>query len=189
MNRTIDNSLALILLDRDGVINVDSPDYIRSAEQWQPLPGAIDAIVLLQKYYAVAVCTNQSGVGRGLFDESTLHKMHSKMNGLICAAGGTAVDVFFCPHTPQQGCECRKPKTGLLTAAMSGRAHPVSKTLYVGDSEKDLLAAQAAHCRAALVLTGKGQKTLLTTTGQRTQLIAADLLALAKKLTATTLDV
>ncbi len=112
MNRTIDKSLALILLDRDGVINVDSPDYIRSAEQWQPLPGAIDAIVLLQKYYDVAVCSNQSGVGRGLFDETTLHKMHIKMNDLICAAGGTAVDVFFCPHTPEQSCECRKPKAG-----------------------------------------------------------------------------
>ncbi len=184
MNRSIDKTLALILLDRDGVINVDSPDYIRSAEQWQPLPGAIDAIVLLQKYYAVAVCTNQSGVGRGLFDEATLHKMHIKMNGLICAAGGTVVDVFFCPHTPRQSCDCRKPKTGLLTAAMAGHSHPASKTLYVGDSEKDLLAAQATHCKAALVLTGKGRQTLLTTTGQRTPMIADDLLALAKMLTA-----
>lgn len=183
MNRAIDNSLALILLDRDGVINVDSPDYIRSAEQWQPLPGAIEAIVLLQKYYAVAVCTNQSGVGRGLFDESALHKMHIKMNDLICEAGGAKVDIFFCPHTPQQGCECRKPKIGLLSAAMAGHSYPAGRTLYVGDSEKDLLAAAAIQCNAALVLTGKGQKTLLTTTGQRTPLVADDLLALAKALT------
>lgn len=183
MNRAIDNSLALILLDRDGVINVDSPDYIRSAEQWQPLPGAIDAIVLLQKYYAVTICTNQSGVGRGLFDENALHEMHIKMNDLICEAGGAVVDIFFCAHTPQQDCGCRKPKTGLLTAAMAGHSYPASRTLFVGDSEKDLLAAAAIDCRAALVLTGKGQKTLLTTTGQNTPLVAEDLLALAKTLT------
>ena len=189
MDQKIDNSLQLILLDRDGVINEDSPDFIRSADQWQPIPEAIDAIVLLQQHFAVAVCTNQSGIGRGYFDIATLLQMHEKMNNLIKAAGGVPVDVFFCPHKPDAGCDCRKPKPGLLQTAMAAQKHHAADTLYVGDSEKDLLAAEAIGCHASLVLTGKGQQTRLTPPGQANKWVAPNLMALAKTLTAQLSDV
>ena len=189
MNQTIENSLALILLDRDGVINEDSPDFIRSADAWQPIPGAIDAIVMLQQSFAVAVCTNQSGIGRGHFDVATLLEMHEKMNKLIEDAGGDPIDVFFCPHKPDAGCDCRKPKPGLLQTAMAAQNHRAADTLYVGDSEKDLLAAAAVGCHASLVLTGKGQQTLSTPAGQANKRVAPSLLALAKTLTAQHSDV
>jgi D-glycero-D-manno-heptose 1,7-bisphosphate phosphatase len=184
MNQTINNSLQLILLDRDGVINEDSPDFIRSADQWQPITGSIEAIVMLQQAYDVAICTNQSGIGRGHFDIETLHQMHEKMNSLIKQAGGEPVDVFFCPHKPDAGCDCRKPKPGLLQTAMAAQNHSAAETLYVGDSEKDLLAAAAVGCRASLVLTGKGQQTRLTPAGQANDLVADNLMSLASTLTA-----
>jgi D-glycero-D-manno-heptose 1,7-bisphosphate phosphatase len=189
MNQKISNSLQLILLDRDGVINEDSPDFVRSADQWQPIPEALDAIVMLQKNFAVAVCTNQSGIGRGYFDVATLLQMHEKMNSLIKAAGGVPVDVFFCPHKPDEGCDCRKPKPGLLQTAMAAQNHCAADTLYVGDSEKDLLAAEAIGCHASLVLTGKGRQTRLTPTGQANKWVAPNLMALAKTLTAQLSDV
>ncbi|XOV83832.1 MAG: D-glycero-beta-D-manno-heptose 1,7-bisphosphate 7-phosphatase [bacterium] len=179
----VDKTLRLILLDRDGVINEDSPDFIRSAAQWLPIPGAIDAITLLQKHFSVAVCTNQSGIGRGYFDAGTLHQMHQKMNDLIKAAGGQPVDVFFCPHHPDAGCDCRKPEPGLLRTAMAAQNHKAAHTLYVGDSEKDLLAADAAGCHAGLVLTGKGKQTHATAVGQACKRVEPDLMALARTLT------
>lgn len=183
MNQKINHSLQLILLDRDGVINEDSPDFIRSADQWQPIVGSIEAIVMLQQRYAVAICTNQSGIGRGHFDVATLHKMHEKMNRLVKASGGKPVDVFFCPHKPDAGCDCRKPKPGLLQTAMAAQHHSATDTLYVGDSEKDLLAANAAGCHASLVLTGKGQQTRLTPAGQANEHVAENLISLARALT------
>lgn len=189
MHQKIENALELILLDRDGVINEDSPDFIRSADQWQPIPDAIEAIVMLQQNFAVAVCTNQSGIGRGHFSTATLLEMHEKMNSLIKAAGGVPIDVFFCPHKPDAGCDCRKPKPGLLHTAMTAQNQCAANTLYVGDSEKDLLAAAAIGCQAGLVLTGKGQQTRLTPTGQAHNRVAPDLMALAKTLTAQHSDV
>lgn len=189
MNQKIDNSLQLILLDRDGVINEDSPDFIRSADQWLPIAGSIEAIVMLQHTYDVAICTNQSGIGRGHFDVATLHQMHKKMNNLIRDAGGEPVDVFFCPHKPDAGCDCRKPKPGLLQTAMAAKNHSAADTLYVGDSEKDLLAAEAIGCQASLVLTGKGQQTRLTPAGQANKRVAENLISLAKTLTGQHSDV
>jgi len=183
MNQKIYNSLQLILLDRDGVINEDSPDFIRSADQWQPITGSIEAIAMLQQNYDVAVCTNQSGIGRGHFDVAALHQMHEKMNNLIKDAGGGPVDVFFCPHRPDAGCDCRKPKPGLLQTAMDAKHHSAAETLYVGDSEKDLLAAAAIGCQASLVLTGKGQQTRLTPAGQANEQVAENLMSLARTLT------
>jgi len=152
--------LELLLLDRDGVINADSPNYIKSPEEWIALPGALEAIVRLQQHVRVAVCTNQSGVGRGLFDEAILAEIHDKMNSGIESLGGQAVDVFYCPHRPDIGCNCRKPAPGLLLAAMGAYQTNAACTVYVGDSEKDLLAAMQAQCRSVLVLTGNGGATL-----------------------------
>ena len=170
--------LKLILLDRDCVINIDTPDFVKSPAEWHPLPGAIEAIVALQDQHTVAVCTNQSGVGRGLFDETTLAAIHTKLNRCITDSGGKAVDVFYCPHHPDAGCTCRKPQPGLLQQAMQTNGTDAQATIYVGDSEKDLLAATQAGCRSALVLTGNGSATVLSQAGQRATLICDDLASL-----------
>jgi len=174
--------IKLVLLDRDGVINVESPAFIKRPSQWHAIPGAIDAIVLMQSYFEVAVCSNQSGVGRGLFDESVLAAIHDKLNAELVAAGGRALDVFYCPHHPDEGCPCRKPKPELLTRAMQAYAIEPSHTVYAGDSEKDLLAAENADCFSILVLTGNGATTASSTAGARASLVCTDLQDLAARL-------
>ena len=151
--------IELVLLDRDGVVNFDSPEYIKAPEEWHPLPGALEAIVELQAHVRVAVCTNQSGLGRGLFTEQTLSEIHDKLNAGLVALGGKAVDVYYCPHHPDDGCSCRKPQPDLLLHAMRAFAIQPEHTLYAGDSEKDLLAANNAKCHAGLILTGNGRTT------------------------------
>jgi len=183
-NRLIDPAqFRLVLLDRDGVINLDSPDYIRHPAQWHPLPGAIDAIVKLQSTVTVAVCTNQSGIGRGLFDEHTLAAIHDKLNATIVAAGGEPVDIFYCPHHPDARCPCRKPQPELLLRAMAAYGIGPHHTIYAGDSEKDLLAAQRAECTGALILTGNGIETKTRPAGKRAEWILDDLNELAGRLT------
>jgi D-glycero-D-manno-heptose 1,7-bisphosphate phosphatase len=154
------------LLDRDGVINFDSPDYITHVDDWRPFPDAIDAITKLQRVARVAVCTNQSAIGRGLCSESTLLEMHEKMNRLLLAAGGHAIDVYYCPHVPEDECPCRKPSPGLLVNAMRASRSAPSGTLFVGDSTRDLQAAASAGCVGVLVRTGNGEQTLTTKQGQ-----------------------
>ena len=156
----IDNTnLQLILLDRDGVINFDSPDFIKSADEWQPIPNAPEAIARLQTTYQVAVCTNQSGLARGYLNESTLGAIHDKLQDAILACGGKAVDIYFCPHGPDDGCSCRKPKPGLLDAAMAAGDISPKATLFAGDSMRDLEAGSAAGCTPVLLLSGNGKKT------------------------------
>jgi len=171
-----------VLLDRDGVINFDSPDYIKTPDEWQALPGALEAIVRLQQHVQVAVCSNQSGVGRGLFDEDTLSRIHDKFNAGLIACGGEAVDIYYCPHHPDDGCPCRKPQPELLHRAMQAFGIAPAATLYAGDSEKDLLAAANARCRAALVLTGNGASTAKTEAGRRTAVTCDSLAALPEAL-------
>ncbi len=171
----INNNLSLVLLDRDGVINVDTTQYIKKPDEWHAIEGSIHAIVALQRQYEVAVCSNQSGVARGYFSEQTLGQMHQKMNSAIVAQGGRPLDVYFCPHLPQAHCPCRKPKPQLLNLAMQSFGIGPQQTLYIGDSEKDLLAAQRAGCRAALVLTGKGQQTQKTSIGKKAWWVFDDL--------------
>jgi D-glycero-D-manno-heptose 1,7-bisphosphate phosphatase len=152
----------LIILDRDGVINEDSDDYIKSAEEWVPIAGSIEAIAALSKAgYTIAVATNQSGISRHLFDEFDLAAMHQKMCDLVEEQGGEIAGVFFCPHGPDDGCECRKPGIGLLKQIESEFGTSVTDAPFVGDSDKDLLAARLAGCRPVLVLTGKGAATQL----------------------------
>ncbi|HEY5654643.1 MAG TPA: HAD-IIIA family hydrolase, partial [Woeseiaceae bacterium] len=107
--------MKLVILDRDGVINEDSNDYIKSAAEWVPLPGSIEAIARLSRAgFTVAVASNQSGIGRGLFSRSALYSMHRKMRRLVAAAGGVLGKIAYCPHAPNDNCDCRKPRPGLL---------------------------------------------------------------------------
>ena len=152
----------LVILDRDGVINVESPDFIKTPEEWHPIPGSIEAIVKLNHAgYWVAVATNQSGVGRGLFDLAMLESIHQKMRDALAKLGGHVDLVLFCPHLPDAHCECRKPKPTLMNDIATHFKIDLKKTLVpaIGDSLRDLIAAQTAGCKPLLVLTGNGQRT------------------------------
>lgn len=152
--------MKLILLDRDGVINCDSDQFIKNPSEWQPIPGSLEAIARLnQADYRVVVVTNQSGVGRGLFDMPTLNTIHDKMHK-ACALLGARIDaVFFCPHTAESLCHCRKPKTGMFEEIAVRYNVNLSGVPVVGDSLRDLLPAVVLGARPYLVLTGKGLKT------------------------------
>ena len=152
--------MKLVILDRDGVINFDSDEYIRSPEEWKPIPGSLDAIARLsQAGYHVVVATNQSGVGRGYFEMATLNAIHDKMHRLTGQAGGRIDAVFFCPHRPEANCACRKPRTGLYEE-ISRRFNVSLKDIpCIGDSQHDLEAAAAAGGVPVLVLTGNGEAT------------------------------
>lgn len=152
--------MALLILDRDGVINQDSDDYIRSLDDWQPVPGSIEAIAALSKAgYRVAIATNQSGLSRGYFGLDDLESIHEHMCKLVEEQGGNIAGIFYCPHLPDEGCECRKPGTGLLRAIEAELGESVADSYFVGDSLKDLQAGRAMGCKPVLVLTGKGEKT------------------------------
>ncbi len=150
-----------VILDRDGVINVDSDAYIKSPDEWIPIPGSLEAIARLnQAGYHVVIATNQSGIGRGLFDMATLNAMHVKMNRAVAAVGGRIDAIFFCPHTSEDQCECRKPKPGLLQMIVERFEIDPAATPVVGDALRDLQAGAALGFPTHLVLTGKGKKTL-----------------------------
>lgn len=152
----------LIVLDRDGVINVESVDFIKSPEEWIPIPGSLEAIVKLkQAGYLITVATNQSGVARGLFDLNMLNRIHEKMLGMVREIGGDIDGIFLCPHGPNDNCECRKPKPGLFKQieARFNCSLQQDKTPCIGDSLRDLEAAFAIGAKPILVLTGNGQET------------------------------
>jgi D-glycero-D-manno-heptose 1,7-bisphosphate phosphatase len=153
--------MKLVILDRDGVINHDSPSYIKSPDEWKPIPRSLDAIArLTQADYRVVVATNQSGVGRGLFDMATLNAIHDKMHRAVGQAGGRIDAVFYCPHAMEANCGCRKPKPGLLEDIGRRFNASVKDVPCIGDSLRDLQAAEAIGAQPILVLTGKGEKTL-----------------------------
>lgn len=150
-----------IILDRDGVINHDSDFYIKSPEEWQPIDGSLEAIARLhQAGIKVIVATNQSGIARGLYDEATLQQIHSKMNTLIAEAGGELTAIFYCPHGPDDGCDCRKPLPGLIQQMADSLAINPTGIPIVGDSVRDLVAGEALGCLPVLVKTGKGERSL-----------------------------
>lgn len=150
----------LVILDRDGVINVDSDAYIKSVDEWRPLPGSIEAIAALGAAgYRIAVATNQSGLARGYFDEYALAQMHNHMNALVEAAGGAIDVIAYCPHGPAEGCGCRKPEPGLLDEIASALDQSVAGAWFVGDTRKDMQTARARGCLPILVRTGKGAET------------------------------
>ncbi|MGY8790083.1 MAG: D-glycero-beta-D-manno-heptose 1,7-bisphosphate 7-phosphatase, partial [Pseudomonadales bacterium] len=150
----------LIILDRDGVINHDSDDYIKNEDEWIPIQGSIEAIALLsQAGFIVCVATNQSGLGRGLFDEFALARMHELLCTLVEEEGGRVDAIFYCPHKPDENCDCRKPKPGLLNQIEEQFSHTVQGSWFIGDTEKDIDAALAKNCKPILVLPGKGKQT------------------------------
>ena len=152
--------MKLVILDRDGVINLDSDQYIKSPEEWTPIPGSLEAIArLTQAGFRVVVATNQSGLGRGLFDMATLNAMHDKMHKAVNQLGGRIDAVFFCPHAQDAGCACRKPQPGMLLEIAERFKLALAGVPAIGDSLRDLQAASAAGARPLLVLTGKGEKT------------------------------
>jgi D-glycero-D-manno-heptose 1,7-bisphosphate phosphatase len=152
--------LKLIILDRDGVINFDSAQFIKSPAEWKPIPGSLEAIARLsQSGWRVVVATNQSGVGRGLFDMDTLVAIHNKMHRAVQAAGGRIDAVFYCPHTSEQKCDCRKPLPGMFQRIAACYNVDLAAIPAVGDSLRDLQAAAAVGATPLLTLTGKGGKT------------------------------
>lgn len=152
--------MKLILLDRDGVINEDTGDYVRSVDDCRPLPGSIEAVARLSRAgYTPVVATNQSGLARGEFDLDQLEAIHAKLSGLVEEAGGRLEAVFYCPHHPEDGCKCRKPAPGMLDAIEAEFNTSVRDVWFVGDQLRDLQAALAKDCRPCLVRTGRGPDT------------------------------
>lgn len=175
--------MKLIILDRDGVINFDSDQFIKSPEEWKPIPGSLEAIARLnQADYRVVVATNQSGIGRGLFDMAMLNAIHDKMHK-ACALVGARIDaVFFCPHTSEHQCNCRKPKTGLLEEIAARYGVGLEGVPVVGDSLRDLQCAATMKAQSYLVLTGKGEKTQAEGNLPEGTLVYPDLAAVAMEL-------
>jgi D-glycero-D-manno-heptose 1,7-bisphosphate phosphatase len=152
--------MKLVILDRDGVINHDSDKYIKNPQEWRPIPGSLEAIARLnQAGYHVVLATNQSGVGRGLFEVSTLNAIHDKMHRALSQIGGRIDAIFFCPHGADADCRCRKPRPGLLEEIARRFNVDLTGVPTIGDSLRDLHAAAAIGAAPILVLTGKGLKT------------------------------
>lgn len=170
--------MKLVILDRDGVINFDSDQYIKSPAEWKPIPGSPEAIARLnQAGYRVVVATNQSGVGRAMFDMDTLNAIHDKMHKTLSAAGGRIDSVFYCPHAADAGCDCRKPLPGMLERIAACYNTDLANVPLIGDSVRDLQAAVAIGARPMLVLTGKGKKTKDSPDLPEGTLVFADLAA------------
>lgn len=152
--------MQLVILDRDGVINYDSDDYIKSPDEWQAIPNSLEAIVKLnQAGFRVVITTNQSGLARGFFNIDTLNKIHAKMYRELAAMGGNIEAIFFCPHSPRGGCNCRKPKPGLFNEIAQRLGIHLTGVPAIGDSLRDIQAAASAGAVPILVRTGKGSKT------------------------------
>lgn len=176
----------LVILDRDGVINRDSPDFVRSAAEWLPLPGSLEALGMLTRAgYTVCVASNQSGIGRGLFTRETLYGMHRKLRRLAATHGGRVERIAICPHRPEDGCACRKPAPGLLDELAAAFGVGLDGVPVVGDSERDIDAAEAAGATPVLVLTGNGQRTRAALARQGRRVATYEnLLAFASRLVA-----
>lgn len=168
--------MKLVILDRDGVINQDSANFIKNPNEWVPIAGSLEAIALLnQQGFRVALATNQSGIARGLFDMVALNAIHDKMHKALAQVGGRIDALFYCPHAADANCDCRKPKTGMIKEI--GRRFSIDlKDVYaVGDALRDLQAFSVAGCQPILVLTGKGEATFKADNLPASTLVFADL--------------
>jgi D-glycero-D-manno-heptose 1,7-bisphosphate phosphatase len=173
----------LIILDRDGVINFDSEEFIKSPDEWRPIPGSLEAIAkLTQTGYRVVVATNQSGVGRGLFDMATLNAIHARMHKAVTQAGGRIEAIFYCPDTADSNSPCRKPNPGMFHAIAERFNVSLERVPAVGDGLRDLQAADAVGAQPILVLTGKGEKTLADGHLPESTQVHPDLAAVARAL-------
>lgn len=179
----IDGQRRFVVLDRDGVINHESDDFIKTPDEWIPLQGSLDAIATLCRGgFRISVATNQSGVGRGLYTLEVLAEIHQKMLRSINDAGGTIDEIFFCPHLPDAGCSCRKPQPGMLyQAAEAFGCDPASMTV-IGDSMRDLEAAAAVGAASILVRTGYGRRTETLLADDGATPVFDDLAAAAREL-------
>ena len=149
----------LIILDRDGVINYESTAYIKCPAEWIPIPGSLEAIARLNRAgHCVVIMTNQAGVGRGYYDEAMLANIHEKLHSELAKVGGAVANIYYCPHHPDDNCDCRKPKPGMLQAIARDFPSEWPHRLVIGDSWRDVEAARAMQCEAWLVLTGVGQE-------------------------------
>jgi len=174
----------LVMIDRDGVINEDSGEFIKSVAEWRPIAGSLEAIASLHRAgWQVAVVTNQSGVGRGLYDEATLGEIHEHMRSRVRAAGGELAGVYYCPHLPDAGCDCRKPKPGMFRALERELGVSVVGAPYIGDRMSDIEAAEAVGAKPMLVRTGTGAATVALL-GARRVPVFDDLAAAARSLLA-----
>ena len=154
--------MKIVILDRDGVLNFDSEHFIKSPDEWRPIPHSLEAVARLnQAGFRVVVATNQSGVGRGLFDMATLNAIHAKMHRALGRVGARVDALFFCPHAADAGCQCRKPRPGMLLEVERRFNVSLAGVPCVGDSLRDLLACTAVGARPILVRTGKGERTAL----------------------------
>lgn len=148
----------LIVLDRDGVINYESDEYIKSPEEWIPIPGSLEAIARLKSAgHTVVVATNQSGIARGLYTHEILAQIHAKMHILLAEVGGSVDGVYYCPHHPDEHCDCRKPEPGLFYQIAAAHSVNWNNAVMVGDALRDILAAQKVGCKGVLVRTGRGK--------------------------------
>lgn len=154
------SNIKVVVLDRDGVINHDSDHYIKSADEWVSIAGSLAAIAELNQNFKVAIATNQSGIGRGYYDENVLNQMHQKMADLLKTYDAHIDHIEFCPHHPDDGCECRKPKTLMLERIAENFSATPEQMIFIGDSSSDYQCAQNFGCEFILLLTGKGLKTL-----------------------------
>ena len=151
--------LKLVVLDRDGTLNEDPEDFLHGPGDWKPLPGAIEAVARLNHAgWRVVIASNQSGLGRGLFDVATLNDIHARMHKELALAGARIEAVFFCPHAPEDHCDCRKPAPGLFLQIARRFGVPPGQMVAVGDSVRDAQAASAAGCEPHLVLTGQSAR-------------------------------
>ena len=176
--------MKLIILDRDGTINEDRDDYVKSAEEWVPIEGSLEAIARLNEAgFHVVIASNQAALGKGLIDMTALNAMHSKMNKLLAAKGGRIDAIFFCPHTDADKCDCRKPKAGLFHqialryGLAEDEAHPMplKGVPVIGDTLRDLQAGSSLGTTPYLVLTGKGRATQLDPALPKATQVFADL--------------
>src|SRR3990167_5442749 len=153
--------IMLYILDRDGVINFESTEYIKTPDEWIPIPGSIDAVAALSKAgNQIVIATNQAGVARGLFSLEMLEKIHQKMISLVEARGGKIDKIYFCPHHPDDHCNCRKPKPGMLLQIQKDFHVRAAEMIFIGDSLRDYEAAQTVGCEFVLVKTGNGENAL-----------------------------
>jgi len=175
--------MKLIILDRDGVINQDSDDFIKSPDEFIPLPGSLEAISKLHKAgYTIAVATNQSGIARGYYSLDTLQKMHDKLANLLAKLGGKVDYIAYCPHGPDDNCDCRKPKPGMYHNIANHFDTGLENVPVVGDSLRDLQAAHAVHAKPYLVRTGKGERTIANGEGIEGVPVFDDLAAVVEQL-------
>lgn len=151
----------LVVVDRDGVVNVDSDAYVKTPAEWHALPGSLEALAALTRAGVdVVVATNQSGVGRGLFSEAMLARIHARMTAELAALGSRLAGIYYCPHRPEDDCRCRKPRTGMLERIARDLGRELSGVPVIGDKPSDLAAAAAVGARGILVLTGHGRQAL-----------------------------